>query len=829
MDGRKVFAVLLVVAAVSSTAVVVADETGPMADAGLDRSVDLGETVYLDASGSRSVSGDIDGFQWYVTPPDGERERLEAGDSARHTYVPDSAGKWRFTVEVTGTNEEVSEDYVEILVEVADSSEDEPRQSDDGPDDSDETDSTSEDTSSNPDGGSGSDPTPTPTPTSDEPEETTESDETDQDTIELEISGPSVVVQGTEHTYEVESSGEITEYDWEYTSGQDIYLGSGTTQDISFSDQKADSGKITVLGTTNFGDEVLDKKAVTIVESDAETQEVADEPEHEINNLNGRLLVGDEELVFSSNDVFDDSVPRFYLRSEEETVEFVADVDSEDDIDLTYRWNFGDGTTTVSSQPQVEHVYIFEDKGVHEFDVSVTVVDQYGREQSESDTARILGKDESNSDYSFEIKSKDDEYLTATFEITTPSRTNDVIPDEQKEVLEAHFGDGNSLNVLPSECGDCGEKRTQVTHRYDSPGEYTAWLSTGKLTNSGEDIRETVTFDSYTEYHYTERTTAVAEYVSEDDPGEGWEKAGIESIDEEVVDREETRIRDEQNPDALLSDDWRRIGTETETEQRRETRVAANWPGSDWSMADRSVDSETRIVGYDYVEVPHRSLAPNDGTYVGTTTNYHTTTERERSTSRPSGSGWSRVRSTGQVRDGTGSTWRSSRRAPAAGWRVVDSRTVTDYYTETERYCKERTNSWFGNGRCIDWGERTVWKSDTSREYKFEYPTYSTEYLWERTTSTPEVYYEYRVPEYGQQDLHRWERTYTDEVEYGVYEKLEYETTTTYEWEKEVEREVEQVSLTPPNTDEVNVIGDVSERVVACGSGDGELEDEGCS
>ncbi|AUX08560.1 hypothetical protein AArcSl_0922 [Halalkaliarchaeum desulfuricum] len=339
----------------------------------------------------------------------------------------------------------------------------------------------------------------------------------------------------------------------------------------------------------------------------------------------------------------------------------------------------------------------------------------------------------------------------------------------------------------------------------------------------------TVTFDSYTEYHYTERTTAVAEHVSEEDPGEGWEMVGIESIDEEVVDREETRIRDEQNPDALLSNDWRRIGTETETEQRRETRVAANWPGSGWSMDERSVDSQTRIVGYDHVEVPHRSLAPRDGTYVGTTTNYQTTTEQERSTSRPSGSGWSRVRSTGQVRDGTGSTWRSSRRAPASGWRIVDSRTVTEYYTETERYCKERTNSWFGDGRCVDWGERTVWKSDTSREYKFEYPTYSTEYLWERTESTPEVYYEYRVPEYGTQDLHRWERTYMDEVEYGVYEKLEYETTTTYEWEKEVEREVDHVSLTPPNTDEVDVVGDVSEQVIACGSGDGELEEKGCT
>ncbi|UWG50321.1 Cell surface protein [Halalkaliarchaeum sp. AArc-CO] len=832
MDGRKVFAVLLVVAAVGSTAVVVADETEPMADAGLDRSVDLGETVYLDASGSRAVSGDIDGFQWYVTPPGGERERLEGGDSVRHTYVPDSAGEWRFTVEVIGTNDEVSEDYVEVLVEIADSSEDEPGQSDNGPDETNDTDDTSEAPSSNPDDGSGSDPTPAPASDEpenpDEPEETTGSDGTDQDPIDLRISGPSVVVQGTEHTYEVESSGEITEYDWEYTSGQDIYLGSGTTQDISFSDQKADSGKITVLGTTNFGDEVSVEKGVTVVEPDAETPEVTDEPEHEVTGLETSTQYAGNDPTIEVQDYLDRQVEKALLTAvPQESIQFSADVDSSNGQDLTYMWNFGDGSKTKTSRPSATHFYEIHEPVSREYNVEVKVVDQFGRIDRYEETVVIQGPTVSHGEDYVQIQEIEDSTLTATFEIETATT-----PADHEDLYEINFGDGSSLNLYADDCQGsrlCGGNTYTITHQYSSPGTYSVWLSGKEFQDTSDQTQVTVTFDSYTEYHYTERTTAVAEYVSEDDPGEGWEKAGIESIDEEVVDREETRIRDEQNPDALLSDDWRRIGTETETEQRRETRVAANWPGSDWSMAERTVDSETRIVGYDHVEVPHRSLAPNDGTYVGTTTNYHTTTERERSTSRPSGSGWSRVRSTGQVRDGTGSTWRSSRRAPAAGWRVVDSRTVTDYYTETERYCKERTNSWFGNGRCIDWGERTVWKSDTSREYKFEYPTYSTEYLWERTTSTPEVYYEYRVPEYDRQDLHRWERTYTDEIEYGVYEKLDYETTTTYEWEKEVEREIDQVSLTPPNTDEIDVIGEVSERVVACGSGEGELEDEGCS
>ncbi|MEF8780302.1 MAG: hypothetical protein V5A46_06465, partial [Haloferacaceae archaeon] len=286
--------------------------------------------------------------------------------------------------------------------------------------------------------------------------------------------------------------------------------------------------------------------------------------------------------------------------------------------------------------------------------------------------------------------------------------------------------------------------------------------------------------------------------------------------------------RENQRPDALLSDDWRRVETETDTETRRETQVAARPPGSDWSLAESSVDSETRRVGYDRVELPHHGLAPDDATFVGTTRDYHTTTEREQSTSRPSGSGWSRVRSTGQVRDGTGTTWRSSRYAPSS-WRRIDSRTETNYYPETETYCKERTNSWFGKGRCIEWGERTVWKSETTTEYKFAYPTYSTEYLWERTVTTPEVNYEYRIPTYDEVDLHRWERTYQEQIEYGVYEKREYETTTTYEWQKQVEREIDRVSLTPPNTDEIDVVGEVTEHVHACGSGEGELEEEACS
>ena len=828
MDGRKVFAVLLVVAAVSSTAVVVADETGPMADAGLDRSVDLGETVYLDASGSRAVSGDIDGFQWYVTPPDGERERLEAGDSARHTYVPDSAGKWRFTVEVTGTNEEVSEDYVDVWVEKV-SSEDKSDQSDVGSNGSNEEQDDNDDSGDETNAGNPSEQKPTPhnnTPTN-TPQNETEEDNQPNDTTtpDIQIQGPEVVVAGEVEEYTANSDISIDKYYWEINGERTLEKYEGKQLEYKF-DSDVETINIELTGVTSSNESNNDNKEIVVVEPTEQKNESPPPQSHELLELRGELLMGGDSAPVFEIDVFDRSLTDDIFKGvEQETVRYSTKEISDSETDLKYIWEFGDGTRTITHQPEVEHKYRTDIVGWRDYEVSVTAVDQYGNEDTITKTAEILGQPVATSQKSIELVDRSHTDLTATFKI-------EVFPDQNsiEELYELNFGDGTSINLYTDQSFSSLNSATyEMTHQYEEPGTYTAWLSANTFSDTGEDIRETVTFDSYTEYHYTERTTAVAEYVSEDDPGEGWEKVGIDTIEKEVVDRQETRIREEQHPDALLSDDWRRIGSETETEQRRETRVAANWPGSDWSMAERAVDSETRIVGYDYVEVPHRSLAPTDGTYVGTTTNYHTTTERERSTSRPAGSGWSRVRSTGQVRDGTGTTWRSSRRAPAPGWRVVDSRTVTDYYTETERYCKERTNSWFGEGRCIDWGERTVWKSDTTREYKFEYPTYSTEYLWERTTSTPEVYYEYRVPEYERQDLHRWERTYTDEVEYGVYEKLEYETTTTYEWEKEIERDVDRVSLTPPDTDEVDVIGEVSERVVACGSGDGELEDEGCT
>ena len=49
---------------------VVAADSGPLADAGLDQEVESGTTVHLDATGSSHPDGSIDDYEWSVETPD---------------------------------------------------------------------------------------------------------------------------------------------------------------------------------------------------------------------------------------------------------------------------------------------------------------------------------------------------------------------------------------------------------------------------------------------------------------------------------------------------------------------------------------------------------------------------------------------------------------------------------------------------------------------------------------------------------------------------------------------------------------------------------------
>lgn len=72
----------------------------PRPEAGLDRTVTVGTTVYLDAGGSTDPDGTVVAYEWRVAPPDG-RERRLSQTGPRATFTPQTTGRYAIRVAVT--------------------------------------------------------------------------------------------------------------------------------------------------------------------------------------------------------------------------------------------------------------------------------------------------------------------------------------------------------------------------------------------------------------------------------------------------------------------------------------------------------------------------------------------------------------------------------------------------------------------------------------------------------------------------------------------------------------------------------------------------------
>jgi len=90
--------------------------TPPLAEAGLDREVRAGATVWLDATGSRDPDGTIEDYAWSITAPNGTTFTPGCADCGRTEFVPAREGRYNVTVTVTDDDGATRSDtlYVDV-------------------------------------------------------------------------------------------------------------------------------------------------------------------------------------------------------------------------------------------------------------------------------------------------------------------------------------------------------------------------------------------------------------------------------------------------------------------------------------------------------------------------------------------------------------------------------------------------------------------------------------------------------------------------------------------------------------------------------------------
>ncbi|MFB6243882.1 MAG: PKD domain-containing protein, partial [Halobaculum sp.] len=93
------------------------DDNGPpRADAGLDQTVPVGTTVYLDGSGSLDPDGSITGYEWRITTPTGNSVAPVDATAARTRFTPTDRGQYRVTLVVTDDDGATRRDTAYVTV-----------------------------------------------------------------------------------------------------------------------------------------------------------------------------------------------------------------------------------------------------------------------------------------------------------------------------------------------------------------------------------------------------------------------------------------------------------------------------------------------------------------------------------------------------------------------------------------------------------------------------------------------------------------------------------------------------------------------------------------
>jgi hypothetical protein len=108
------FLALLLAVATLTTA---AAGGAPFANAGLDQTVEVNRTVYLDGGGSYDADGEIVDYTWHIEAPDGT-ELTPACESCSSTHFkPTRTGRYNVTLQVEDDDGNVRSDFLYVTVE----------------------------------------------------------------------------------------------------------------------------------------------------------------------------------------------------------------------------------------------------------------------------------------------------------------------------------------------------------------------------------------------------------------------------------------------------------------------------------------------------------------------------------------------------------------------------------------------------------------------------------------------------------------------------------------------------------------------------------------
>ena len=109
--------VLLVASPATATTTAAATGEPPLAEAGLDQTVQRGAGVILDAGGSRDPDGEVTGYDWRIEAPNETTLTPECSDCERTRFTADAVGEYNVTVEVTDDDGNTANDTLYVTVE----------------------------------------------------------------------------------------------------------------------------------------------------------------------------------------------------------------------------------------------------------------------------------------------------------------------------------------------------------------------------------------------------------------------------------------------------------------------------------------------------------------------------------------------------------------------------------------------------------------------------------------------------------------------------------------------------------------------------------------